>query len=91
MQVIKGTIHDEQPDALIFWPTSVDVNKDVKQVYVEDKETGKKYKKWQCDTYRYDKDEYIEELQAQNDIINAQLTDTQVGLAEVYEMIAELG
>lgn len=87
MQVIQGTIHDEQPDALIFWPTSVDVNKNIEQVSVEDKETGVVQQKWKCDTYRYDKDEYIEELQNQNDALNKQITDTQIGLAEVYEMI----
>lgn len=90
MQEIKGTIHDEQPEALIFWPTSVDVNKNIKEIEVEDKETGEKFQKWQCDTYRYEKDEYISVLQEQNDELNVQIIDTQVGLAEVYEMIVEL-
>lgn len=87
MEIIKGTIHDEQPDELIFWHTSVDVNKNIKAIKVEDKESGEIFDKWQCDTYRYGKDEYIEELQRQNDDLGTQLTDTQIGLAEVYEMI----
>lgn len=89
MQIIKGAIHDEQPDSLVFWLTSVDVNTDIKEIEVEDQQTGEVSKKWQCDTSRYAKDEYIEVLQKTNDELSGQITDTQVALAEVYELIVQ--
>lgn len=42
---------------------------------------------WQYHEIQYDKDEYIRLLSEKNALVEAQLTDTQLALVEVFEMM----
>lgn len=87
MQLLKGVQYDAKPAEIVFWQTAVDVNTNIKQIEVEDKETGEKAVKWQADTTRYDKDEYIEVLHNDNVSLTQQVTQSQLAIVEVYEMM----
>lgn len=90
MEAYKGCLHDEKPEELVYWPTSVDVNVNIEEVEVEDTQTGEKTKKWQCDTERYTYEEYITKVKAEKDEEIEQArqdaTNLQIAMAEVFEM-----
>lgn len=40
---------------------------------------------WSCHEVQYTKDEYIELMAKKNELLETQLTDTQLALTEIYE------
>lgn len=90
MQLIKGVMYDDKPEDVVVYPTSVYVTKTCKEIEVEDEQTKEKAIKYECDVEVYEVAEYIDVMQKVNSSLNQQLTDTQVALCDVYEMIAGL-
>lgn len=87
MQLITGVMYDAKPDDVVVYPTSVYVLKNCTEVQVKDERTEETQTKYQCDVEVYDVTEYIDVLQKTNTDLNTQMTQTQIGLAEVYELL----
>lgn len=87
MQLIKDAIYDLKPENVMVCPTSVMVIKSCEEVQFEDKIFGITATKFKCDVEVYEVHEYIDKLRIENANLDAQLTQTQVGLVEVYETI----
>ena len=88
MENLNGVIYDDRPEEVIVRPTSVDVMTLVEPVNVKDEMTGKTSVKFKCNVERYTTSEYIDKLRSDNASLNMQVTQAQMGLAEVYELIA---
>lgn len=88
MENLKGVMYDSKPEDVIVRPTSVDVMTLVEPVNVKDEMTGKTSVKFKCNVERYTTSEYIDKLRSDNASLNMQVTQAQMGLAEVYELIA---
>lgn len=66
--------------------TKVFVATDIEQVTVT--MDGQEYTEYEFDLVEYDKDEYIKLISNKNEELEQNLTDTQLALCEVYEMIS---
>ena len=73
------------PKPLVIDEKSVWENTDVKEVEVEYE--GETYIEYEFDQKRYTKNEYIALLRRKNEQIESQITDTQLALCEVYELM----
>ena len=76
----------EQAKPLIVGKTTVYVHTDIQKVE-QDAEGNPVDDLYSYNEIQYDKDEYIKLLSEQNDTLEQQLTDTQLALCDVYEMI----
>lgn len=90
MQRIENVMYDEKPDKVVVGPTIVDVC--ISAVQVEEEDTtnsnnGEKSVKWKCTIDRYTSNEYIAVLHTKNVELEQQMTQAQVGIVEVYEML----
>ena len=74
-----------RPEPIIIDDYSVWIHTDVKEVEVES-EYGK-YIEFIYNKIQYDKNEYIRMMDEKNSSLESQLTDTQIALCEVYEMM----
>ena len=90
MQLLTNVMYDDEPVKVTVHPSMVDVVVTCVPVNQKDEMTGKVTVKWQCDVERYETSEYIDKLRVENGVLNQQLTDAQVALCDVYEMIAGL-
>lgn len=88
MQLLNNVIYDDKPESVTVYPSMVDVVVACVQVNQKDRITDKTSVKWQCDIERYSTSEYIDKLRIENVSLSQQLTDTQVALCDVYEMLA---
>lgn len=79
---IRSTI---RPDATRFDEKSVWVSENIREIEVE--RDGCVYTEFEFDQTRYTKDEYIKLIDEKNASLEAQLTDTQLALCEVYELM----
>lgn len=73
----------EQARELIVGVDTVYVHTDIEQVATNNGETLFQYHEVQ-----YDKDEYIKVISEQNSELQQKVTDTQLALVEVYELMA---
>lgn len=73
------------PEAIRIDEKSVWVSENVTKLQVE--ENGMVYAEYEFDQKRYSKDEYIKLIDEKNATLEAQLTDTQLALCEVYELM----
>jgi hypothetical protein len=75
-----------EPLALEITDSKVFVASGIEQVtaMVDEQEV----QEWQFNLVEYDKDEYIKIISDRNDSLETQMTDTQVALCDVYEMLA---
>ena len=73
------------PEAIRFDEKSVWISENVKEVEVE--ADGEARIEYEFDQTRYTKDEYIKLLDDKNVRLEAQVTDTQLALCEVYELM----
>lgn len=87
MQLLKNVMYDDKPAEVTVWPTSVDVVTLIEPVNQVDETTGKTSVKYQCTVERYTTSEYIDKLRAENASLSTQVTQAQVGLVEVYELL----
>ena len=88
MQLLSNAMYDDKPESVTVYPSMVDVVVACVPVNQKDEMTGKTSVKWQCDIERYSTSEYIDKLRIENANLSQQLTDTQVALCDVYEMLA---
>lgn len=89
MQKLLNVEYDHKPEAIEVYPSGVDVIIRCEQKVRTDEMSGQQNERivWECDVERYDSDEYIKLQMAQYDAVQSQLTEAQVGLVEVYEML----
>lgn len=76
----------EQAVELIVGIDTVYVHDDIQLLKKED-EQGNPVEVYQYHEVQYDKDEYIKVMSEKNSELENQLTDTQLALCEVYELI----
>lgn len=81
-----GIVHGSEAQAvpLVVGTDVVYVHTDIKEVQDEIR-TEKLY---QYHEVQYGKDEYIQMLAAKNNALEAELTNTQMALCEVYELLS---
>lgn len=83
MEISKNVRSSVCPAPLVFFEKSVWENTNIKKV--EAVCEGESYVEYEFDQKRYQKDEYIALLKEQNTELEAQVTDTQLALCEIYE------
>ena len=76
----------EQAVELIVGIDTVYVHDDIQLLKKED-ENGNPVEVYQYHEVQYDKDEYIKVMSEKNSELENQLTDTQLALCDVYELI----
>lgn len=83
-----GTVRaTEAPEKLYVDECSVWVASDIQTVTVED-ENGERTE-YEFTLLQYDKDEYILHMAEVNASLDAQMTETQLALCDVYELIEQ--
>ena len=75
----------ERPEAVVVDEHSVWVASEIQSVTVPD-ETGE-LTEYEFTLVLFDKDEFIHGMIEKNESLEAQLTDTQLALCDVYELI----
>ena len=76
----------EQAVELIVGIDTVYVHDDIQLLKKED-EQGNPVEVYQYHEVQYDKDEYIKAMSEKNSELEKQVTDTQLALCEVYELL----
>lgn len=74
-----------EPQAVEIKETKVFVATNIKQVTVTTDDGD--VQEYQFNLVEYDKDEYIRMMSDKNDELEQQVTDTQLALCDVYEML----
>ena len=87
MQKFVDVEYDHKPNDIEIYKSGVDVITKCTETQKKDEQSGTTRTVWICDVARYTLLEYIYVQQSKYDAINTQLTQTQVGLTEVYEML----
>ncbi|PLT76341.1 MULTISPECIES: hypothetical protein [Lachnospiraceae] len=75
-----------EPKAVEITESKVFVATDIEQVTVTMDE--QEVQEYQFNLVEYDKDEYIKIISEKNEELEQQMTDTQLALCDVYEMLA---
>lgn len=84
-----GTVRScVQPNAVEIDDFSVWVASNIKPVTETGTDEQQGFSGYEYDLTQYDKDEYIKLLDDKSMSLEAQITDTQVALCEVYELMA---
>ncbi len=78
--IVRSTI---KPDEVEIDEYSVWVNSDIKEIEVQSEDEI--HTEYEFQQVRYTKDEYIKLLDERNSTFEAQITDTQLALCELYE------
>lgn len=76
-----------QPKAVEIDDFSVWVASDIKSIKEDDSEESQGFSGYEYKLIQYDKDEYIKLISEKNESLETQITDTQVALCEVYELM----
>lgn len=87
MQKLLNVEFDHEPQSPVVYKTGVDVVTRCEEKQKVDSQDGTERTVWECDLERYESDEYIKYQMAQYAALQEQLTQAQVGLVEVYEML----
>ena len=87
MQKFVDAEYDHKPNEIEIYKSGVDVITKCTEMKKKDEQSGTTRTVWICDVERYTLLEYIYVQQSKYDAINTQLTQAQVGLTEVYEML----
>ena len=75
-----------EPKAVEITESKVFVATDIEQVTLTMDE--QEIQEYQFNLVEYDKDEYIKIISKKNEELEQQMTDTQLALCDVYEMLA---
>ena len=75
----------DEPLAVEVTASKVFVTSNVEQITVQDEEGS--HTEYQYDLMEYDKDEYIHMMTEKDSNMEQELTDTQIALCDVYEML----
>lgn len=79
---VRSTV---KPEAKVVDEFSVWINSDIQEIEVaHEDETHTEY---EFNQTQYSKDEYIKIIDERNESLESNLTDTQIALCEVYEML----
>lgn len=87
MQKFVDVEYDHKPNDIEIYKSGVDVITKCVEAQKEDEQSGTTRTVWICDVERYSLLEYIYVQQSKYDALTTELTQTQVGLAEVFEML----
>lgn len=87
MQKFVDVEYDHKPNDIEIYKSGVDVIIKCVETQKEDEQSGTTRMVWICDVERYSLLEYIYVQQSKYDALTTELTQTQVGLAEVFEML----
>lgn len=87
MQKFVGVEYDHKPNDVEIYKTGVDIIVSCVETQKTDTQTGEQKVVWICDVDRYTLLEYVYYQQNQYAAFEQDLTQTQVGLTEVYELI----
>ena len=87
MQKFVDVEYDHKPNNIEIYKSGVDVIIKCVETQKEDEQSGTTRMVWICDVERYSLLEYIYVQQSKYDALTTELTQTQVGLAEVFEML----
>ena len=87
MQKFVDVEYDHKPNNIEIYKSGVDVITKCVETQKEDEQSGITRIVWICDAERYSLLEYIYVQQSKYDALTAELTQTQVGLTEVFEML----
>lgn len=79
---IRSTI---EPEGKVIDEYSVWVNTDIQEVQVADDQGN--HTEYEFHQVQYSKDEYIKMIDDKNTNLEQQITDTQLALCDVYEML----
>ena len=78
--IVRSTV---KPEKVEIDEYSVWVNTDIKEIEVQSEDEI--HTEYEYNQVRYTKDEYIKLLDERNSTLEAQLTDTQLALCEIFE------
>lgn len=87
MQKFVDVEYDHKPNDIEIYKSGVDVITKCVETQKEDEQSSTTRTVWICDVERYSLLEYIYVQQSKYDALTTELTQTQVGLAEVFEML----
>lgn len=87
MQKFVDVEYDHKPNDIEIYKSGVDVITKCVEIQKEDEQSGTTRTVWICDVERYSLLEYIYVQQSKYAALTTELTQTQVGLAEVFEML----
>ena len=75
-----------KPDAVVIDDNSVWVHTDIQEVH-ESVGEDQSFDGYEFNMIQYEKDEYIKIISEKNEELEQQVTDTQLALCEVYELL----
>lgn len=75
-----------RPDAVVIDDNSVWVHSDITEI-TEQTGDEQEFVGYEFNMIQYDKDEYILMMAEKNQTLEKQVTDTQIALCEVYELL----
>lgn len=78
----------QQPETQVIDEYSVWVAENITPVKEPGTDEQEGFEGYEYDLTQYTKDEYIKMIDEKNATLEAQVTDTQLALCEVYEMLA---
>ena len=81
---VKSTV---RPEEKVIDDCSVWISSDIQEVQVPDPDGESQHTEFEYHLIKYSKDEYIKMIDGKNAELEEQLTDTQLALCDVYEMI----
>lgn len=87
MQKFVDVEYDHKPNDIEIYKSGVDVITKCVETQKEDEQSDAMRTVWICDVERYSLLEYIYVQQSKYDALMTELTQTQVGLTEVFEML----
>lgn len=90
MQKFVDVEYDHKPNDIEIYKSGVDVITKCVETQKEDEQSCTVRTVWICDVERYTPLEYIYVQQSKYDALTTELTQTQVGLAEVFEMLVAI-
>lgn len=77
----------QQPEPMVIDDYSVWVSSNITKVTEPGSEEQPGFDGWEYDLVQYTKDEFIMNQATENVLLSQQVTDTQLALCEVYEMM----
>ena len=86
MKDFGKTISTVKPDAVVIDDNSVWVHTDIQEVH-ESVGEDQSFDGYEFNMIQYEKDEYILMMSEKNSELEKQVTDTQLALCEVYELL----
>ena len=87
MQKFIGVEYDKKPNDVEIYKTGVDITISAVETEKVDKQTGETKIIWICDIDRYTLLEYAYYQQNKYNTLQSELTQAQIGLVEVYELV----